>query len=56
MPGAQFTGEDTTLVFSTGIGNAISISDPDAGTDPMEVTLTVDHGTLSLNGIGGHCC
>ena len=30
-------------------GNAIRITDPDAGDSPVQVTLSVDQGTLSLN-------
>ncbi|BDI15143.1 hypothetical protein ANSO36C_09450 [Nostoc cf. commune SO-36] len=31
----------------------ISISDPDAGDNPIKVTLVANKGTLSLNGISG---
>ena len=48
VPGTQATPEDTTLVFSSGNGNAISIADVDAGTNPMQVTLTASQGTISL--------
>ncbi|MFL6726999.1 MAG: VCBS domain-containing protein [Sphingomicrobium sp.] len=53
MPGAQAVNEDTTLVFSSGNGNAISISDVDAGSDPVQVTLSVAHGTLTLGSTAG---
>jgi hypothetical protein len=53
VPGAQATNEDTVLVFSSGNGNQISVADPDAATNPVEVTLGVTNGTLSLAGIGG---
>jgi ELWxxDGT repeat protein len=53
VPGAQTTDEDTPLIFSTGEGNAITVSDPDAGVYPLEVTLTVEHGTLSLSDLTG---
>jgi VCBS repeat-containing protein len=53
VPSAQSVNEDTTLVFSTTKGNAISISDPDAGMNPVKVTLSVDVGTLTLNSISG---
>src|SRR4029079_7460636 len=36
-----------------GNSNAISISDPDAGSGAMKETLGVSHGTLSLNGTSG---
>jgi VCBS repeat-containing protein len=53
LPAAQSTNEDTTLTLSTGNSNAISISDPDAGSGAMKETLGVSHGTLSLNGTSG---
>ena len=53
MPGAQISGEDMALVFSTGNGNAIAVSDPDAGASPLEVTLTANQGTLTLAGTAG---
>ena len=53
LPAAQSTNEDTTLTLSSGNGNAISISDPDAGSGAMKETLSVSHGTLSLNGTSG---
>jgi hypothetical protein len=53
VPGAQTVPEDTTLVFSTGGGNAISVSDVDAGGAPMQLTLSVTNGTVSLGGTGG---
>ena len=53
VPGPQTTPEDVTLVFSTAGGNAISVADPDAGGDTVQVTLTVTHGTLTLSGTAG---
>ena len=53
VPVAQATDEDTALVFSAGGGNAISISDVDAGGGDMGVTLNANNGTLSLSGIVG---
>jgi hypothetical protein len=50
-PGEQVTNEDTELVFSSGNGNQISISDIDAGSNPVQVTLTVTNGTVSLASI-----
>jgi VCBS repeat-containing protein len=52
VPGAQTINEDATLTFSSGNGNAISISDPDS-TGSMKVTLTVTQGTLTLSGTTG---
>jgi hypothetical protein len=51
VPGAQSTNEDTALTFSA--GNQISISDVDAGSNPVEVTLTATNGTLTLSGTTG---
>ncbi|MDO9002609.1 MAG: DUF4347 domain-containing protein, partial [Aquabacterium sp.] len=52
-PGAQSTNEDTALVFSSGNGNLISISDVDAAGGSLQVTLSVLHGTLTLSGLTG---
>ena len=48
VPGAQISAEDVALVFSLGTGNLIAVSDPDAGANPLEVTLTAIQGTLTL--------
>ena len=53
VPGAQALNQDTSMVFSTGAGNAISISDIDAGTNPVQITLTATHGVLTLSGFAG---
>ncbi|MGI9324645.1 MAG: DUF4347 domain-containing protein [Pseudomonadales bacterium] len=53
VPGAQVTDEDTALVFSSGNGNALAVSDTDAGSNALEVTLTVTNGALSLAGVTG---
>lgn len=53
VPGAQTTVEDTTLVFSSGGGNGISISDASAAGNSMQVTLTATSGTVSLGGMAG---
>ena len=49
-PGPQNVNQDTTLVFSTGNGNAIGVSDIDAGANPVQITLTATHGLLTLSG------
>ncbi|HWA38587.1 MAG TPA: DUF4347 domain-containing protein, partial [Burkholderiales bacterium] len=51
VPAAQSINEDTALVFSSGNGNLISVSDPDAAT--VQVQLSVANGTLSLSGTAG---
>jgi len=53
VPTAQSINEDTTLVFSSGNGNLVSIADVDAGSSNVQVTLTVTNGTLTLSGITG---
>src|SRR5439155_16546949 len=53
VPGAQSTNEDTNLAFSSGNGNLISISDVDAGSSSVQVTLTATNGTLTLSGTSG---
>lgn len=51
VPGPQNTNVNTPITFSG--ANQISISDPDAGGNSVQVTLTVSHGTLTLNGTSG---
>ena len=46
----QTTLENQPLTFA---GNSISISDPDAGTNPVQVTLTVMGGTATLSTTSG---
>ncbi|MCA1971595.1 MAG: tandem-95 repeat protein [Caenispirillum sp.] len=53
VPGAQNVAEDTPLVFSAANGNAISIGDVDALWLPVQVSLSVSNGTLSLGGVSG---
>ncbi|MBK9947788.1 MAG: DUF4347 domain-containing protein [Nitrospira sp.] len=53
VPGAQSTSEDTSLVFSSGNGNQISITDPDSSGASFEVTVSVTNGSLTLAGTTG---
>ncbi|QNP45379.1 hypothetical protein H9L14_12375 [Sphingomonas sediminicola] len=53
VPGAQSVNEDTAKVFSTANGNAISISDADAGSNNVQVTLSVASGTLTMGSLVG---
>ena len=53
VPGAQSVNEDNALIFSTANGNPISITDPDAGSGTIRVTLGVAHGTLTLPSVAG---
>jgi Domain of unknown function (DUF4347) len=48
VPGTQTIAEDGILIFSSSNGNRISLSDMDAGTGPIQVTLTATNGTLTL--------
>jgi hypothetical protein len=48
VPGGQTTSEDTALVFSIAAGNAIQISDVDAGDSELELRLTAAPGSLTL--------
>jgi hypothetical protein len=50
VPGAQTMLEDGVLVFSAATNNPITVSDPDAGTDPVRVTLAATAGALTLAG------
>lgn len=49
----QEVAKNRSLAFSVANGNAIRLSDPDATTTMIQVTLTVRHGTLSLGKIRG---
>ncbi|MHC4501421.1 MAG: hypothetical protein ACYS21_20210, partial [Planctomycetota bacterium] len=53
VPGAQSTNISEALIFSTSSGTSISVSDVDAGGNPVKVTLTAAYGTLTLNGSDG---
>lgn len=53
VPGAQTTQEEQARVFSTANGNAITISDVDAGSADLQVTLTVTNGTLTMGSTTG---
>jgi hypothetical protein len=53
VPGAQGTAQNTPIVFSSGNSNLIAVTDPDAGTNTIQVTLTATNGTLTLSGTSG---
>ena len=53
VPGDQSTNEDTALTFNSGNNNLISISDADAGSNPVQVRLAATNGKLTLNGTSG---
>ena len=48
VPTAQNVDEDGDLIFSFAIGNLISISDPDAGLNAVELALMATNGVLTL--------
>ena len=51
FPGAQSTIVGAPLTFSSVNGNAISVADPDAAT--VQVTLSVNSGSVTLSGTSG---
>lgn len=53
VPGLQVISADEPLVFSTASGNAVQISDVDAGSLPLQVTLAATNATLTLSGTTG---
>ncbi len=53
VPAAQSTSRDVVLAFNTVQSNALSISDVDAGSSLMTVTLSAVNGTLSLTATSG---
>ncbi|WP_279911252.1 MULTISPECIES: DUF4347 domain-containing protein, partial [unclassified Pseudomonas] len=53
VPAAQTAQQNIALGFNTANGNAISITDVDAGNGLMTVTLTATNGTLSLGSLSG---
>lgn len=53
VPAAQSTSQDVVLAFNSVKGNAISISDVDAGNSLMTVTLRSVNGTMTLSNTSG---
>lgn len=53
IPGPQAGNEDVPIVFSTGNGNRISVSDVDSALNSIRTTLTATNGTLTLGSIVG---
>src|SRR5262249_55318843 len=47
-PASESTAFNTAVTFSTAGGNAIVVGDVDAGGAAMELSLSVQHGTLTL--------
>lgn len=48
VPGSQAANGNEPIIFSQADGNQISVSDPDAGVNPVQVTLTASTGTLTV--------
>jgi hypothetical protein len=53
VPATQTFNEDTTLTFSSGNGNAITVSDVDVAAGNLQVTLSTTAGTITLGGTTG---
>jgi YVTN family beta-propeller protein/VCBS repeat-containing protein len=53
VPGAQTMVRNGRLTFSAASGNRISMTDSDAGSNPVQVQLTVTNGTLTLTSLTG---
>ena len=53
VPGSLAMEENSVLVFSISELTAVSIEDPDAGENPIQVSLSADNGTLTLSGTNG---
>ncbi|MBL8937452.1 MAG: tandem-95 repeat protein, partial [Archangium sp.] len=48
VPPSQTIVEDTSLVFTVGTGNSISVADVDLGMGELTITLTATAGTISV--------
>ncbi len=53
VPGPQTVGQNEDFVFASTSANPISIADADANGNPVQVSLSVDCGTLALSGSTG---
>jgi hypothetical protein len=53
VPGFQTINENTSLTFEAGEATEVSVSDPDAGTNDIQVTLTATQGTITLGDTSG---
>jgi VCBS repeat-containing protein len=47
VPAEQSVNEDTELMFSSGNGNALSVTDIDAGANTIQVTVSALNGTIT---------
>jgi len=53
LPGPQSTLMNQSFVFSAATGNAITVTDPDAGDDQLKVSLIAEGGTVSVDELFG---
>jgi uncharacterized delta-60 repeat protein len=53
IPNNRYTPLNTAVTFSGAGGNVIQISDIDAGSNPVQLTLSVNNGTLNLTSTVG---
>src|SRR5690606_7503210 len=53
VPAAQSTDENVTIIFNAGNENLISVSDPDAGSNVIQIQLAATNGLISLSTITG---
>ena len=53
VPGAQATGVNTALTFGAATSNAIAISDADAASATLQVSLGITNGTFTLASTAG---
>jgi VCBS repeat-containing protein len=53
VPGTQSFNEDTSVTFSNGNGNAISVADVDAAPGNVQVALSSTAGTMTLGNLTG---
>ena len=53
VPGEQTTTSGDIIVFSAANGNALSVSDADAGSGTIRIRLSADHGTLTFSSTTG---
>jgi hypothetical protein len=52
VPGSQVS-VNTNIVFSAANGNQVSVTDVDAGSNPVQITLTASSGTITLASTSG---
>nr|MBI1229543.1 T9SS type B sorting domain-containing protein [Cytophagales bacterium] len=53
IPGAQQTDQNVALVFSSGNGSLISVSDVDAGGETIKLSLSATNGMITLSSTSG---